>query len=155
MARFCPLFSSSSGNCIYIGAGSGGILIDIGRSTRQTERALAQIGADPRKISAVFITHEHIDHIAGVEVFTKKYKLPVYSSAGTLLSLKKRGILNSGQISLAVDFSGMSVGGMYVVPFRTSHDAADPLGYVINTPDGRKIGIITDTGFVSYEALAL
>ncbi len=154
MARFCPLFSSSSGNCIYIGAGRGGILIDIGKSTRQTERALAQIGVDPKSLSAVFITHEHIDHIAGVEVFTKKHKLPVYSSSGTILALKKRGMLNSGQISLAVDFSGISVGEMFIVPFRTSHDAADPLGYVINTPDGRKIGVITDTGFVSYESLS-
>lgn len=154
MARFCPLFSSSGGNSVYIGTGNSGILVDIGRSARQTEKALSAIGVDPRSISAVFLTHEHTDHIAGLEVFTKKYKPPIYSSAGTLVSLKQRGMLKSGQISLTVDFSGTDVGDMRVTPFRTSHDAADPLGYVVDLPDGRKIGIVTDTGFVSYDILS-
>ncbi len=155
MARFCPLFSSSSGNCVYIGTGDSGVLIDIGRSTRQTEKALLEIDVDPKKISAIFITHEHTDHIAGLDVFTKRYKVPVYSSAGTLMSLKNKGLLNCGQITQTVDFVGTSVSDMLVVPFKISHDAADPLGFVIHMPDGRKIALVTDTGVITEEMLAV
>ncbi|HZJ75536.1 MAG TPA: MBL fold metallo-hydrolase [Clostridia bacterium] len=154
MARFCPLFSSSSGNCVYIGTGENGILIDIGRSNRQTEKALSEIGVDPKKISAVFITHEHSDHIAGLEVFTKKHKVPVYSSAGTLMSLKNNGMFNCGQITQTVDFSGTSVSDMLIVPFKISHDAKEPLGFVIHMPDSRKIAVVTDTGVITQDILA-
>lgn len=153
MARFCPLFSSSSGNCVYIGTGENGILIDIGRSNRQTEKALFEIGVDPKKISAVFITHEHSDHIAGLEVFTKKHKVPVYSSAGTLMSLKNKGMLNCGQITQTINFSGTGVSDMHIVPFKISHDAADPLGFVIHMPDSRKIAVVTDTGIITQDIL--
>lgn len=153
MARFCPLFSSSGGNCVYIGTGENGILIDVGRSNRQTEKALFEIGVDPKKISAVFVTHEHTDHIAGLEVFTKKHKVPVYSSAGTLMALKGKGMFNCGQITQTVSFSGVSISDMLIVPFKTSHDASDPLGFVIHMPDGRKTAIVTDTGVISEEIL--
>lgn len=154
MARFCPLFSSSGGNCVYIGTGGGGILIDIGKSARRTEKALRAIDVEPKTISAVFLTHEHSDHVAGLDVFTKRYKIPVYSSTGTLVSLKERGMLNEGQRTFAVDFSGANIGDMSIIPFRTSHDAADPFGYVVNTPDDRKIAVVTDTGFISHEIIS-
>ncbi|MEI6579545.1 MAG: MBL fold metallo-hydrolase, partial [Eubacteriales bacterium] len=69
MARFCPLFSSSSGNCIYIGGASGGILIDVGVSARRTAEALKGIDVDINSIGAIFVTHEHSDHISGLRVF--------------------------------------------------------------------------------------
>ena len=83
MARFCPLFSSSSGNCIYIGASGGGILIDVGVSAKRTVNALRQIGVSPEDISAVFITHEHSDHISGLKVFAGTPCSRFRSSCGT------------------------------------------------------------------------
>ena len=65
MAKFCPLFSSSSGNSIYIGCGENGVLIDVGVSAKRTDEALHNIGVDPDSISAIFITHEHYDHESG------------------------------------------------------------------------------------------
>lgn len=66
MARFCSLYSSSSGNCTYIGTPHGGILVDIGVSAKRAEAALRDIGVEPSSIEAIFVTHEHTDHISGV-----------------------------------------------------------------------------------------
>lgn len=79
MAKFCPLFSSSSGNCIYIGTSDGGILIDAGVSAKRITGALANIGVSPDSISAIFITHEHSDHINGLRVFAGSRNIDVYA----------------------------------------------------------------------------
>lgn len=65
MARYCPLFSGSSGNCTYIGTAEGGILVDAGVSAKRIETALRERDIEPHSIEAVFVTHEHIDHISG------------------------------------------------------------------------------------------
>ena len=75
MIRFCPLFSSSSGNSVYIGDRDGGILVDVGRSAKQTDLMLKNIGVDPCEIKGIFLTHEHIDHVNGLCVFAKKYQI--------------------------------------------------------------------------------
>ena len=72
MIKFCPLFSSSKGNSIYIGTPTGGVLIDAGKSCRQIETALNNIGVSPDSIQAVFVTHEHSDHIKTLDALTKK-----------------------------------------------------------------------------------
>ena len=92
MIKFCPLFSSSSGNSVYIGDRDGGILVDVGRSAKQTREMLSKIGVEESAVKAVFLTHEHADHVAGLSVFLKKNNIPVYASAGTLLSLRKKGV---------------------------------------------------------------
>ena len=84
MARLCPLFSGSSGNSIYIGSGETGILIDVGRSAKQLEKAIKRCEIDLNIIKAIFITHEHADHIKGLRVFASRYGIDVYSSKGTL-----------------------------------------------------------------------
>ena len=78
MARFCSLYSSSSGNCTYIGTPHGGILVDIGVSAKRAEAALRDIGVEPSSIEAIFVTHEHTDHISGVRVFASRYGIKVY-----------------------------------------------------------------------------
>ena len=75
MAKFCPLFSSSTGNSIYIGGGDDSILIDAGMTAKQLEQSLFGIGVDADSIRNIFITHEHSDHVKGLKVFTKKHKV--------------------------------------------------------------------------------
>ena len=94
MARFCSLFSSSSGNCTYIGSSGGGVLIDAGVSAKQISLKLNSIGVSEKDIGAVFVTHEHSDHIKGLRVFASKFGIPVYATEGTLRELEKAGVLN-------------------------------------------------------------
>lgn len=147
MARLCPLFSGSSGNSYYIGSRSEGILIDAGRSARQLDGMLKICNIDPLAIQAVFVTHEHTDHVNGVRVFTKKYGIPVYASPGTL-----RAIAPQSQGTRLLPIEGpVEAGGMTVEPFPISHDCAQPTGYRVHTADGRDFCLATDLGYLSEE----
>ena len=151
MAEFCSLFSSSSGNCTYIGCSSGGILIDIGVSAKKTEEALKMFDYDPALIKGIFITHEHSDHINGVRVFASRYHIPVFASEGTLIGMEKCGVFSSPVDAYIIPESGTECCGMYIRPFRISHDANEPYGYTVITADGKKIATATDTGTVTEE----
>lgn len=149
MARFCPLFSSSSGNCIYIGSSGGGILIDAGVSAKRITAALEQIGVSPDSIGAIFITHEHSDHINGLRVFAGHNNIDVYASAGTLAALGDIGMLDGRFTAREITDEGVEAAGICVKPFATPHDAAQSVGYTAMTPDGRRISIATDLGHVT------
>ena len=150
MAKFCSLYSSSSGNCTYIGTSSGGILIDIGVSAKRTEEALRGIGVDPCEIKAVFVTHEHIDHISGVRVFATRYSLPVYATEGTLDGMSYAGVFSKSRIDAYVmPENGTEVNGIFVTPFRTPHDSIESCGYTAVTPDGKRLAVATDMGTVT------
>ena len=94
MAELCALYSGSTGNSYYIGSKSSGVLVDIGRSARQTTTILKRCAVDPLAIGGILITHEHSDHIGGLRVFAARYHIPVFSSAGTLAALESRGVLD-------------------------------------------------------------
>lgn len=151
MARFSSLFSSSSGNCTFIGSGTGGILVDVGVSGKQTLAALDCIGVDIADIGAIFVTHEHSDHISGLRALASKYNINVYTSQGTMQKLEEMGKLCSKYTCSVIPNEGVECRGMFVRPFRTSHDCAESLGFTVETPDDRKISILTDTGYVSDE----
>ena len=151
MATFCSLFSSSGGNSTYIGTPSGGILIDIGVSAKRTEAALRDIGVDPDSIGAVFVTHEHIDHISGVRVFASRHKAKVYATEGTLIGMDKAGVFASPVDAYIIPSSGAEEQGMFVRPFRISHDANEPTGFTVLLESGKKLAIATDTGTVTRE----
>ena len=151
MARFCPLFSGSSGNCTYIGAGSGGILIDAGVSAKRIETALKEREIDPRSIQAIFVTHEHADHVAGLRVLAKRYGYTVYASVGTLDALLDDGVLRGDVPMQVIGDDGVEAGGMYVRAFHTSHDSRESLGYRIHTPDERRLAVATDMGRMTEE----
>lgn len=151
MSRFCPLFSGSSGNSMYIGSGREGILIDAGRSAKQLDTALKNCGIDPGTIRALFITHEHSDHIQGLRVFASKYNLCVYTSAGTLQALHEMNHLCEKYTAQVIEPQGVEAGGMFVTPFSTPHDSRESVGYVIRTGDGRRVTIATDLGYVTPE----
>ena len=80
---FCPLYSGSSGNALFVQYGSTRLLIDAGKSGKMIDEALDMIGVDPRTLDALLITHEHSDHICGAGVLSRKYKLPIYATSGT------------------------------------------------------------------------
>ena len=154
MIKFWPLFSSSSGNSVYIGDNQGGILVDVGRSAKQTDLMLKNSGIDVDTIKGIFITHEHTDHVCGLSVFAAKHKIPIYAAPGTLLALKQKGILNEKHVDIAINTDEIEIAGLNVKPVRTSHDCADGRGYVITGCDGvTKAAIATDTGYVSPELL--
>ncbi len=151
MARFSSLFSSSSGNCTYIGSGSEGILIDAGVSCKRMLAALDCIGVDIESVGAIFVTHEHSDHILGLRALASKYNIKVYTSSGTMKKLEEMGKLCDKYKCSVIPDEGMECRGMFVKGFRTSHDCEESLGFTVETPDDRKISILTDTGYVSEE----
>ncbi len=145
MARLCPLFSGSSGNCYYIGSRSEGVLIDAGASCRRIEGVLRLCGIDPHAVQAILVTHEHSDHVSGIRVLAKKYDLPVYATPGTLDAIAPQ----VGDAELIDISTGAELAGMTVRPFPTSHDCAQPVGYQIDTADQRKFCLATDLGYLS------
>ncbi len=151
MARFSSLFSSSSGNCTFIGTSSKGILIDVGVSGKQTLTALDCIGVDIESIGAIFITHEHSDHIQGVRALASKFGIPVYASRGTLQKLEECGKLCNKFTADIIPPEGIECADMFIKGFRTSHDCAESLGFTVETPDERKISVLTDTGVITED----
>lgn len=151
MARFCPLFSGSSGNSIYIGNDDGGILVDIGKSAKQTETALFNIGVDPDSIKTVFVTHEHSDHISGVRVFASKHHSKVYATKGTVSALEEMGVCNGKFSYDIITENGIEAGSLFVKPFKTSHDSRESCGYTVDCSDSRKIAVATDLGIITDE----
>ena len=94
MSKVCQLFSGSSGNSIYINTKNASFLVDIGVSAKRCEIALRQIGVDPSSIDAVFVTHEHSDHIKGIRVFANKYNIPVYATLKCSKELESGGYID-------------------------------------------------------------
>lgn len=153
MARFCSLFSSSRGNCTYIGSRDAGILIDCGVSAKRIAQTLSSLDVDVRSIRAIFITHEHTDHISGLRVFASRHHIPVYASTGTIGALEQMQLCGSFPLS-EISAQGTDVGGICVRPFALSHDAVQPVGYTVETSDGRRISVATDTGIVTEGILS-
>lgn len=151
MAKLCPLFSGSNGNSYYIGSSGSCILIDAGRSAKQLETAMRAHSLEPSNIQAIFVTHEHADHVQGVRVMASRYHIPVYSSPGTLQAMEEMGMLNGKFPVESIGEEGVCICGMQVTAFHTSHDSRESVGYVVHTADGRKVAFATDLGFLSDE----
>ncbi len=137
------LNSGSNGNCYYIGNDDEAVLIDAGISCRETENRMRKLNLSPDKLKAIFITHEHSDHIRGLSVLSKKYRLPVYITPKTLRS----GRLEL-QTDLVNDFSPhepIQIGNLSVTPFPKIHDAYDPHSFIVSG-NGINIAVITDIG---------
>ena len=145
MAILCPLFSGSSGNATYIGYDGVGIMIDAGVTAKRIEDALSAREWDADGVLGLFITHEHIDHVRGLSVFSRKHAIPVFASEGTGRTLKGAGILED-----VTAFSEcVAIGGFTISRFDTSHDCEGSSGYIVLTPDGKRIGVCTDLGTVT------
>jgi phosphoribosyl 1,2-cyclic phosphodiesterase len=138
------LNSGSNGNCYYIGNSSEAVLIDVGISCRETEKRMKQLDLDIKKVKAIFVSHEHGDHIKGVSTLANKYQLPVYI---TQLTAKHGPILIK---HLAKEFMAnqtVAIGSLLVTAFNKNHDAADPHSFVVSNNEVT-VGVFTDIGIV-------
>lgn len=153
MLRYCSLFSGSSGNCTYVGTAEGGLLLDVGVSARRIETALSQREIDPKSIRALFITHEHSDHVSGLQVLSKRYGWPVLASEGTLDALSENGKLDfCRRVYMMNPGQRIAVAGMQVTAFSTPHDSRQCFGYRVDG-DGRSMAVATDMGYMTDTVL--
>lgn len=155
--KICTLYSGSAGNSIFISAGGANILIDAGKNARKLCEALAEIGCPPDGIDAIFITHEHSDHISALEVFLKKHPIPVHVSEISAKKLLARDLPQiSDNLVIHPPVFTEKVGGLEISSFITPHDSMGSVGYRLRFCEGdrcREIGIATDIGFVSEAVL--
>ncbi len=147
--KLCVLASGSSGNCTFIGTETTRILIDAGISAKKTVERLAEIGETPEALDAICVTHEHSDHISGIRVLQKKYDIPVYANAGTLDGI--RAALKGVEVTCRQFTTGslFEIGDVRLEPFSVSHDAYEPVGFVMRV-GGCSIGLATDVGIVTH-----
>ena len=150
--EFYTLFSGSSGNAEFIRYGEDAILVDAGKSAKAIEQALTGLGSSLSKVKAIFVTHEHCDHVAGLAVIARKYRIPVHILAKTAYEMKElpcTAVLHENLFEV-------TVGSITVNAFYTPHDSICSVGYVITCGDHR-FGIATDMGMIArnvVEALA-
>lgn len=139
------LNSGSNGNCYYIGNDNEAVLIDAGLSCRETERRMYRLGLTMKQVKAIFISHEHSDHIKGLEVLSRKHQLPVYISPGTL---RHAGLkLNPDLVRPLSAGIPVHIGALMVNAFLKHHDAADPHSFTVEDSH-TCIGVFTDIGKV-------
>jgi len=142
--QIASLNSGSNANCYYIGNKNEAVLIDAGLSCRETDKRMKRLGLDITLVKAVFISHEHADHIAGLPVLSKKYRLPVYITQNTLRNC-------NFVIEKALTFSfirnkPVTIGALSIIPFIKSHDANDPHSFIVSN-NAVHVGVITDIGY--------
>jgi phosphoribosyl 1,2-cyclic phosphodiesterase len=146
--RLCAIASGSSGNCIYVGSQTAHVLVDAGISALRTQDALTQLDVSVADIDAIFITHEHSDHIQGLSILEKKREIPIYATAATIMAIQKSKIGQSIDPSLFLPLQPdekISIKDLQIHPMKVSHDAADPVAYRISYGK-TKIGICSELG---------
>lgn len=147
MLKFCPLASGSKGNSLLVATEKTRILIDAGLSLRQLRLRLAEIGMALEDIDAVIITHEHSDHISGLEPLFTKCGIPIFANAETAKAISE--ILGQPlKFKIFSSEESFEYGQIQFCPFTLPHDAADPVGFTV-TAGGTKLGVCADLGFAS------
>lgn len=149
MVEICTLFSGSSGNSTFVQTGNTRILIDCGDSGSRIEDSLSKIGIAPSSIDCILITHEHIDHIKGAGILSRRYDLPIYASYGTWQKMiSKIGKINFDNIHYIQGGVPFAAFDAVVTPFSTPHDSVESLGFTIQY-NSKKISVATDIGVVN------
>lgn len=136
------LNSGSNGNCYYIGDEESVVLVDVGISCREVERRMSRLGLMLSKVKAIFVSHEHSDHIRGVPVLSKKYNLPVFITPGTLTRCKG---IREELIRPFSSFESIPVDQLTVTAFPKWHDAVNPHSFIIKNQQVT-VGVFTDIG---------
>lgn len=153
MLELCSIASGSSGNCICVGSQECHLLVDAGISGKRIEQGLNSIGLKTEEMQGILITHEHIDHIAGLGVIARRYGIPMYATQGTIDAIK--GIKSVGKIDMELFHpihrnEMFTIGDLTIKPLAISHDAAEPVAYKVQCGD-RKLAVATDMGTYDQE----
>lgn len=140
--------SGSSGNCIYVGTERTHVLVDAGISGKRIEHGLKELEINPKDISGVLVTHEHMDHIQGLGVVARRYHLPIYATVETIreiLNCKQVGKIDDSLFHEISPDEGFCIRDMEVMPVHISHDAVNPVCYTFRHGE-KKMGVATDLG---------
>lgn len=149
--RFSILASGSSGNVTYVETDNQRVLIDAGLSGKKIISLLESIGRDPAKLDALFVTHEHKDHIHGVGVIARKYNLPIYANRQTWAAMSKHlGQIPAENCRLIEPDQMITLGDLDILSYAVSHDAAHPQFYAFQK-GSKQFAMLTDTGYVSQK----
>lgn len=146
--RLCSIASGSSGNCIYVGSDQTHLLIDTGISKKRIDAGLSELDVKGEELQGILITHEHSDHIQGLGVFSRKYKIPIYATPGTIKGIQScvtLGELPEGLLHPIQTDEKFSLGDIEIEPFCISHDANEPSGYRMEC-NGKAVAVATDLG---------
>ncbi|MBC7903148.1 MAG: MBL fold metallo-hydrolase, partial [Gemmatimonadaceae bacterium] len=127
--QIASINSGSNGNCYYIGNNTEAVLIDAGISCREVEKRMERMGLNINKVKAIFISHEHTDHIFGLPVISRKYKLPVYITGNTLKGGKQK--IEPSQVYHFSAYQPVTIGEITITAFPKHHDAADPHSFIV------------------------
>jgi phosphoribosyl 1,2-cyclic phosphodiesterase len=141
----CTLISGSWGNSIYLETPTTKVLVDAGQSGKKISLALEECGVNPADLDALLVTHSHRDHVQGVGVMARRYRLPVYATEGTWLEMDQIGPLQPDQQRVIETEDSWEVGDLKIESYPTSHDALDSVGFVM-TKGKKSVGIVTDSG---------
>jgi len=144
--KLCLLASGSKGNSVYLETGGTRILVDAGCSGREICKRLDSIGVDPSTLDAILLTHEHTDHLAGVGALSRKLRIPAIISSRTFETSRSKFAKTE-----LVEFesgSRFTFRDLMIDPFPITHDACDPVGFVVESSEGRA-GFATDLGIAT------
>jgi phosphoribosyl 1,2-cyclic phosphodiesterase len=147
--HFSVLASGSTGNAIYVETENQSFLVDAGLSGKQMDALFKQIGREMKNLSGILVTHEHSDHIKGIGIVARKYNLPIYANEKTWKAMEG----SIGEVPLEQKFTFemetvKSFGSLDIETFGVSHDAVEPMFYIFHH-EGKKLVLVTDTGYVS------
>lgn len=151
--NFKPLASSSKGNSTFISTRETSILIDAGLTCKKIIELLETINIDASTLDGIFITHEHSDHTKGIGVLSRKYNIPIYATSKTIKAIlndDKIGDIDKRNLNIVYPFEKCVVNDLCITPFDIPHDAAQPVGYVLQS-SGFNIGVATDFGHVTED----
>ncbi|MET3617825.1 phosphoribosyl 1,2-cyclic phosphodiesterase [Peptoniphilus olsenii] len=150
--KFSSLASGSSGNCQYIEYKNTRILIDAGLSGKKIEQNLKEIGVDPKTIDAIFVTHEHIDHVKSVGVLSRRYDLKVFANMKTFERMRPTvKEIDTKNTFIFENKRNFQFKDLNINPISTFHDCAQGCGFVIN--GNKKLSVLTDTGWINSESM--
>jgi phosphoribosyl 1,2-cyclic phosphodiesterase len=143
--KLCVLGSGSSGNAVVLESGRERLLLDAGFSCREIERRLARVGAGHDGFVGLVVTHEHHDHVRGALRFARRRRVPIWATRGTI---EAAGLDGEEGVALRVLSSSRptAIGSFAVTPFGVPHDAQEPIGVVVESGGGKRVGLVADLG---------
>lgn len=148
------MYSGSSGNCLLVDSGHSKILVDCGVSCKKVCDGLEDIGISVEDIDAIFVTHEHTDHIQGIGTISKKFDIPIYANEKTWNAMEKqKEKISPENIFLFENDKDFKFNDLTIHPFSTSHDAANSCGFEIHNEE-KKLSIATDLGYIDEEIIS-